>query len=283
MEQEIIQVNQAETLSAIDRAEIDIQIATAKRYPRDIHRALSVIKDIATLDTSTAEDCFYALRRQGTLIEGVSVRLAEIIANAWGNLRVQTQIIGNDGKTITARGICHDLEANVAVAVEVKRRITDKNGRTYSEDMQVTTGNAASAIAYRNAVLKVVPKAVTSRVITEIKDVAMGKSIDLETRRRRMLEYYQKIGVSQAKILSYCRVAKVEQIDSSMIFELSGLKNAIKEGTTTVQQAFDLNTADSEKIADEARKKAEETKSRIEQASAQATAQNTQETQNQEK
>lgn len=283
MEQEIIQVNQAETLSAIDRAEIDIQIATAKRYPRDIHRALAVIKDIATLDTSTAEDCFYALRRQGTLIEGVSVRLAEIIANAWGNLRVQTQIIGNDGKTITARGICHDLEANVAVAVEVKRRITDKNGRTYSEDMQVTTGNAASAIAYRNAVLKVVPKAVTSRVITEIKDVAMGKSIDLETRRKRMLEYYQKIGVSQAKILSYCHVNKVEQIDGSMIFELSGLKNAIKEGTTTVQQAFDLNTADSEKIADEARKKAEETKSRIEQASAQATAQNTQETQNQEK
>ena len=283
MEQEIIQVNQAETLSAIDRAEIDIQIATAKRYPRDIHRALAVIKDIATLDTSTAEDCFYALRRQGTLIEGVSVRLAEIIANAWGNLRVQTQIIGNDGKTITARGICHDLEANVAVAVEVKRRITDKNGRTYSEDMQVTTGNAASAIAYRNAVLKVVPKAVTSRVITEIKDVAMGKSIDLETRRKRMLEYYQKIGVSQAKILSYCHVKKVEQIDGSMIFELSGLKNAIKEGTTTVQQAFDLNTADSEKIADDARKKAEETKSRIEQASAQATAQNTQETQNQEK
>lgn len=280
MEQQIIHISQAETLSAIDRAEIDIQIATAKRYPRDIHRSLSVIKDIATLDTSTAEDCFYALRRQETLIEGVSVRLAEIIANAWGNLRVQTQIVGNDGRTITARGICHDLETNVAVAVEVKRRITDRYGKTYSEDMQVTTGNAASAIAYRNAVLKVVPKAVTSRVIAEIKDVAMGKSIDLETRRKRMLDYYQKIGVSQAEILSYCRVAKIEQIDSSMIFELSGLKNAIKEGTTTVQEAFGVNTADSEKLAEAARKKSEDMKNKIESASARAMASGSQTTGN---
>ena len=168
MENETIIVQQSDMLQAINRAEVDMQIATAKSYPRDVQTCLNRIKTIATLDTETAEDCFYALRRQGTLIEGVSVRLAEIIAGSWGNLRVQTRIIGNDGKTITAQGICHDLETNLAVSVEVKRRITDKYGKTYSEDMQVTTGNAASAIAFRNAVLKVVPKAVTKRVINEI-------------------------------------------------------------------------------------------------------------------
>ena len=136
---DIIEIKQAEMLQAINRAEVDTQIATAKQYPRDIYGALNNIKTIATLDNSTAEDCFYALRRQGTLIEGVSVRLAEIIAGAWGNMRVQTRIIGNDGKTITAQGVCHDLETNLAVSVEVKRRITHKSGKTYSEDMQVTT------------------------------------------------------------------------------------------------------------------------------------------------
>ena len=154
---EIVQVNQAEMLQAINRSEVDMQISTAKAYPRDVQAAIKRIEDLASLDRETAEDWFYVLRRNGaagqTTIEGLSVRMAEIIAGAWGNLRVQARIIGNDGKTITAQAVCHDLETNFAVSVEVKRRITDKQGRTYSEDMQVVTGNAACAIAFRNAVL----------------------------------------------------------------------------------------------------------------------------------
>ena len=265
---ETIMIAQTDMLQAINRAEVDIQIATAKQFPRDVQTALNRIKTIATLDTETAEDCFYALRRQGTLIEGVSVRLAEIIAGSWGNLRVQTRIIGNDGKTITAQGICHDLETNLAVCVEVKRRITDKTGKTYSEDMQVTTGNAASAIAFRNAVLKVVPKAVTKRVINEVKDVAVGKSMDLESRRQNMLAYYAKIGVGEAEILRYCGVKNTADIDAAMIFELSGLKNAIKEGTTTIQEAFRANVANVDEQAAAARAKAEENKKKAAEAMA---------------
>lgn len=270
MEREPIIVQQSEMLQAINRAEVDIQIATAKSYPRDVQDALKRIKDIATLDTETAEDCFYALRRQGSLIEGVSVRLAEIIAGAWGNLRVQTRIIGNDGRTITAQGICHDLETNLAVSVEVKRRITDKYGKTYSDDMQVMTGNAASAIAFRNAVLKVVPKAVTKRVINEVKDVAVGRSMDLESRRQNMLAYYSKIGVGEADILKYCGVKSPEEINGEMIFELSGLKNAIKEGTTTVQEVFRANVADTDAQAEAARRKSEENRKKAADAMAAA-------------
>ena len=94
MENEIIEIKQADMLQAINRAEVDIQIATAKQYPRDLSRVLNQIKTYATMDMETAEDCFYALRRgKGSdqqVIEGVSVRLAEIIASAWGNIRVQT-------------------------------------------------------------------------------------------------------------------------------------------------------------------------------------------------
>ena len=242
MEGNIIEVRQADMLSAINRAEVDIQIATAKQYPRDISKVLNTIKTYATMDMETAEDCFYALRREGqngtALIEGVSVRLAEIIAGAWGNLRVQSRIIGNDGKTITCQGICHDLETNLAVSVEVKRRITTSKGKTYSEDMQVVTGNAGCAIAFRNAVLKVVPKAITKSVINDIRKAALGKSIDLEARRQRMVEYFTQIGVKPQELFAYCKVNGIEGINEEMVFELRGLANAIKEGATTVQEAF---------------------------------------------
>ncbi len=265
-------VQQPTMIAAIDRAEIDMQVSTAKQFPRDIQTSLNRIKTIATLDTETAADCFYALSRQGTRIEGVSVRLAEIIAGAWGNLRVQTRIVGNDGRTITAQGVCHDLESNFAVCVEVKRRITDKNGKTYSEDMQVTTGNAASAIAFRNAVLKVVPKAVTSRVISDIKEVAMGRALDLETSRANMIAYFGKLGVTKAEVLAYLGVKAVDKIDQNMVFELRGVANALKEGTTTVQETFKANSADNEAQATAARSAAEAARARAAKAMGQAAA-----------
>ena len=232
MENEIIEIKQAEMLAGITRSEIDIQIATAKQYPRDINRVLNTIATYATMDKETAEDCFYVLRRKDAngndnVIEGLSIRMAEIIAGAWGNLRIQTRIIGNDGRKITAQAVCHDLETNFAVCKTVDRRITTKSGKTYSEDMQVVTGNAAASIAYRNAVLAVIPKAVTKRVINEVKKVALGQSIDLEQSRQNVIQYFAKLGVNS-----------VQEIDKQKIFELRATANAIKEGTTSVEECF---------------------------------------------
>lgn len=260
----IVQVSSVEMLSALNRSEVDMQIATAKAYPRELKKVLNQIETYATMDEETAEDCFYALRRgkgdDQSVIEGLSVRMAEIIAGAWGNMRVQTRIIGNDGKTITAQGMCHDLETNLAVSVEVKRRISDRFGKTYSEDMQVVTGNAASAIAFRNAVLKVVPKAVTKNVVERVKDVAMGKSIDLETIRQKVVAHFQKIGVPVDQIMSYVGIESLVEMDKEKCFQLKGLANAIKEGSATVRETFAPHTAEAKKKAQDEKKSVEEKK-----------------------
>lgn len=271
---EIMQIQQqGDALAVLNRSEIDIQIATAKQYPRDIARCLERIKTIATLDTETAEDCFYALRRgkgnDAKLIEGVSVRLAEIIAGAWGNIRIATRIIGNDGRKITAQAVCHDLETNEAVSLTVDRSIVTKEGKTYTEDMQVVTGNAASAIAFRNAVLKVIPPAVTKKVVKDIKAVAMGQGLDHETQLNRMFGYFGKLGVTKKEVYAYLGVTSNIEISDEMIFELRGLANAIKEGTTTVQETF-RQAAESEKMAKEAKAKAESSKKKAEAAMAAA-------------
>ena len=143
--EEIIQVKSADMLEAINRSEIDVQIATARRFPRSIEAAKKRIVDLATQDKNIAYNCFYHLERTEkkqdehgqwrdtkTVIEGLSVRMAEIIATSWGNLRCAARIIGNDGKQITAQGVCHDLETNVAISVENNRNITNKQGKTYS-------------------------------------------------------------------------------------------------------------------------------------------------------
>lgn len=263
---EIVQVNQAEMLQAINRSEVDMQISTAKAYPRDVKAALKRIEELAIMDQETAESCFYVLRRDNQKpIDGLSVRMAEIIAGSWGNLRVQARIIGNDGKTITAQAVCHDLETNFAVSVEVKRRITYKDGSTYSEDMQVVTGNAACAIAFRNAILKVVPKAITKKAINNIKQVALGQAIDLETSRQNCIANFAKLGVTTEMLCQYLEVKSVDEIGKEQLFVLRGTWNAIKEGTTSVQETF-IQPQEEKRIAEKAKSKAQGAKERAQQA-----------------
>lgn len=263
---EVTVINQAEMLSAINKSEVDIQVSTAKAYPRDVEQSLARIKQLATIDNETAENCFYALKRGDTFIEGPSVRLAEIIGCAWGNLRVQARIIGNDGKFITAQGIAHDLETNFAASVEVKRRITDRNGRTFNEDMQVVTGNAAASIAFRNALLKVVPSAVTHRIVAEIRQVAKGNALSLEQRVANMLKWFESVGVTRQQVLAHIGVAGADKITEEQADYLRGLAVALKEGSTTVKDTFgegaktqsEAQAAAAQKAVEEAQRKAAE-------------------------
>lgn len=240
---EVSRIDSASSLEALNRSEIDIQIATAKKYPRVVGDCLDRIVALATTNQATAAECFYSLRRgkgeAENAIEGPSVRLAEIVAASWGNLRVASNIIGNDGKFITARGICHDLETNVAVASEVQRRITDRNGRTYNEDMQVVTGNAAGAIAFRNAVFKAVPKAVISGAIAYIKNYLTNSVADnFEDTKAQMLSYFAKNGVTKDMLLWYFDIEDEAQITPEIVAELRTTVNAIREKQASFDSLF---------------------------------------------
>ena len=229
-------------LAALNRSEIDIQISTARSYPRNVDESIRKIVSLATVNPQTANECFYSLRRgggEGAAIEGPSVRLAEIVAASWGNLRVASQIMGNDGKFITARGVCHDLETNVAVASEVRRRITDKYGKTYNDDMQVVTGNAAGAIAFRNAVFKVVPKAVISEAINTIKKSMIADTAqNFEETRGKMFTVFAKEGVTKEMIYNYFEISSDEEITPEIVSELRTTYTAITEGQATVEELF---------------------------------------------
>lgn len=247
-----LKVVEASSLDVINRAEIDIQITTAKTYPRKLSIVLDKIKEYATVDEETAEDCFYALKRgkgdDEKLIEGISVRLSEIFASCWGNMRISTRIVGNNGKKITAQGVCHDLESNLAVSVDVDRSITTSKGFTYSEDMQVVTGNAASAIAFRNAVLKVIPKAVTRKVVNEIKQIALGNAGNIAEKRTACIKWFYGKGVTIEQLLHYIEADCIEGIDAEKLMTLRSTANAIKEGTTTVAETFvDKNPVEEQK------------------------------------
>ena len=272
MSNEIITVNGGEMLEAINRSEIDMQIVTAHKIPRDIEKCKENMIALAAMDDEIAYNCFYHLERKNkdgqiTVIEGPSVRFTEIISACWKNLRIAGRIIANDGKTITAQGVCHDLESNVAYSTEVKRSILTSKGYTYSEDMQVVVGNAAVAIAQRNAICKVVPQVLIKSVVNAVQKKALEhiQKTGVADQWKSCLSYFQAYKVSDKMLLEYIGKETAEEVDANDIIKLGGVYNAIKEGSTTVEETF-TKPKEQEKIAQQAQQAAQSAQDKAQQA-----------------
>lgn len=257
-EMEVVKTDTTETaLYLLTKAEIDTQIATAKAFPRSLTKFRDKALSMATFSEDIAAACTYALPRGGSKLEGPSIRLAEIVAASYTNVQYGGRVIANDGKMITAQGVCIDLENNVKATVEVSRKITDKNGKTYNQDMQVMTGNAAIAIAVRNAIFKVIPGALVSAIQDKAKEVARGTAETLVVRRDKAIAYFKSIGVKEEQLCAVLEIKKVGDIDLDKLETLTGMKTAIKNGEATVKSLFE---ADSPAENKDAVKKANENK-----------------------
>ena len=237
---EVIQVEQKDTaLYLLTKAEIDTSVSTARAYPRSLDKFQKKEMSMATLSEDIAASCSYALPRSGKALEGPSIRLAEIVASAYTNVRYGGRVIANDGKYITAQGICVDLENNVSATVEVLRKITDKNGITYSQDMQVVTGNAAIAIAVRNAIFKVIPSALIEEIYDKAKEVARGTAETLVVRRDKAVNYFRGLGITDKQLCDTLEVVAINDIDIDKLQILTGMKASIKNGETTLKTLFE--------------------------------------------
>lgn len=239
IEGELIARAPADTvLGTLTRAETDMQITTAKQYPRSVKRFMSQVRELVTLNEDVAGECMYALPRGGKTIEGPSARFAEVILSCWGNSHGAARVVGEDEKFVTAQAVIWDLERNVRVAFETRRRITNKYGKRYDDDMIGVTGNAAASIAFRNAVLKVVPKAFWNQLYVEARKVAVGDVKTLDSRRASLLQAFAKMGVTEAMILALVEKPGVEDIGLDELAMLRGVFTAIRDEGQSIESIF---------------------------------------------
>ena len=242
-ELKIIETTNVEVIEAQQRAEYDIQIATAKRYPRELKRVKDNCIAIVTMDKEIAASCRYALPRGGKSISGPSVHLARVIAQQYGNIRVDARIKQTTDKHVISEAVCFDLETNYACKVEVRRSIIGKSGR-FNDDMITVTGNAANAIAFRNAVLNVVPKGLTQAVYDSSIKMLTGDLTDddkIIAARKKALDFFKsEYDISEKQVLDAMGLRSINQIETEQIADLRGMLQAIKDGDSTIDEMFNL-------------------------------------------
>jgi len=218
-----------------------VQLAQAK--PRNVEMAKANAIKMATMDDETAQSCYYTLKRRNkdgseNVIQGPSIRCAEIVKATWGNIVTGRKVLGHDGKTITGQAYCIDLENLVFHQVESKRRITTRQGNTYGDDMITVTGNAASSIAHREAVFGVIPRAIIQEVYNAAKERAQGDVQGVDQRWTDAKKKFAALGVQDWQLLRWMNHESGRDITPEDIGNLVGLYNALNEEHTTIDKEF---------------------------------------------
>ena len=245
---EVAQVAQGDAQSviqmdAIEKANVDVQVATAKQFPRNITRAIQNSIVMATIDPDTAQTMRYALPRGGKPITGPSVHLAKLIVSNWGNIRAEAKVVQITDSEVVSRGTWWELENNVATAIEVRRNIKSKNGQRFSDDMITVVGNAANSIPFRNPVFSTIPKAVTDKVYKAAQECITGDLSDeakLLQRRTQCLKFFlDEYGITEEEVIKLCGKQTVNQIKADEIALMLGIYQSLKDGDTTIEEVLE--------------------------------------------
>jgi hypothetical protein len=230
-------------------------IANARAYPRDIKSVVANITTLATLDDETAAECLYALvrsskharkdgdkegDRSGKAIEGPSIRLAEIAAQCYGNCFTDGRRVRIDktDKVVICEGLFFDAQTNMGNRAMVSRRIADRHGRLYSDDMINVTTQAAISIAKRNAILGGIPRGIYRPAYVAARGIVSGGVAQLPKNRAKALAAFAAYGIVPKQILDVLGVASEGEIGLDHIATLRGMFAAIRNGEATVEEMF---------------------------------------------
>lgn len=230
-------------LESITRGEVDLQISTAHRYPRSMALFKKRALDMALIDEETAESCIYCRPvgmkdGQQQYAEGMSIRMAEIVGASYGNIRVGSLIIEQTPRMVKCRGMAHDLESNFASTSECIETTVTKRGDPFSENMRAVVAKACLAKAWRDALFKVVPRALCKPIETEVRKLMVGDAKSLEKRRKLVMDWIGKLGIDVARVFGAIGIQGEEDIGTDQLMLLTGIKNAIKDGDTSIEDAF---------------------------------------------
>lgn len=182
--------------------EVQASLIIAKKFPRDINSAFTKIID-SCKRLSLAKQAMYKYPRGGELVTGPSIRLAEVLAQNYGNLNFGVRELERREGCSIAESYCHDLETNVRQnkVFEVPHKIGLKGGKTKilsdGRDIYELVANQA-ARRLRACILGVIPPDIVEAAVDQVKaTLVKGGGEPISDRIRKMVLGFKELGISQ--------------------------------------------------------------------------------------
>lgn len=226
-------------------AEVQAAMAVAKRFPRDTVAAIERIKNACTRPR-LAEQSMYSFSRGGSDITGPSIRLAEAVAQQWGN--VQFGIVEKESgqKESLVEAFCWDLETNVRVSkvFSVPHVRHTKHGAKALTDPRDIYENVANngARRLRACILEVIPGDVIEEAVACCQQTLETKCDVGPEAQKKLLTAFRELGISREQIETRIQ-RKVESIQPAQMVQLRKIFASIRDGMSIVTDWFEVKPA----------------------------------------
>ncbi len=222
-------------------AEVQAALLIARANPRDPMEARDrIMMDCARL--SLAQRAVYAYARGGSDISGPSIRLAEVLAQRWGNISYGVRELEQRQGESVIQAYAWDTETNTRreMTFTVKHRRDTKKGTVHLEDArdiyELTANQGARRV--RACILGVIPGDLVEDAVHECELTLQRKAAVTPERMAAMLELFKGYGVTKAQIEA--RIQRhLEAITPALFVQLGKIANSLKDGISSPADWFD--------------------------------------------
>lgn len=223
--------------------EVQAAMIVAKRFPRDETSSWNRIMN-ACKRPGLAEKARYEYPRGGENVSGPSIRLAEAMAQAWGNLDFGVIELDQKSGESTVMAYCWDLETNtrqtkIFTVPHIRQTRKGAKALTDPRDIYEMVANQG-ARRLRACILGIIPKDIVDDALEQCaKTLTNGKEPLIDRVRKMVAVFQEKVGVPQSCLEEYIG-CKVDAFTEQSIIRLRGVYTAITEGRADREDYFNL-------------------------------------------
>lgn len=235
-------------------ASVKAQVVMAKQFPRD--PSLSAERILTECQRpSLADAATYSFPRGNETVSGPSIRLAEVLARNWGNMKFGYEVldrrpsIGKTPGSSVIRAYAWDLETNVFIdrQFELKHWRARKGGPGYpiTDDRDIYELEAnMSARRVRACILQIIPGDVTQAAVMACRKTASsGVSALMSDPAKRaqliqqMIRIFAKMGVTLEDLEAFLSCKSADWTADHMV-RLKEIKTALEDNTVSLGDYF---------------------------------------------
>lgn len=224
-----------------EASEVQAMVILAKKFPRDQREAVDRIL-VACQRPTLADAALYSYARGGTDITGPSIRLAEAIAQNWGNIQFGVRELEQRDGESTVESYAWDLESNVrqSKVFQVAHKRHTKKGSYRLEDPRDVYEMVANQAArrMRACILGVVPGDVVEAAVSQCEETLKAKADTSPEAIKKMVEAFAAFGVTQDQIQKRIQ-RNLDSITPAQVISLRKVYNSLRDGMSGKNDWFD--------------------------------------------
>lgn len=226
-------------------AEVQAAMMLARANPRDERKAMDRIL-MSCARPSLAEQAVYQYARGGTDISGPSIRLAEAIAQAWGNLQYGVRELSRDHENATVQAYAWDLETGTRreVTFQVPLIRSTKKGSYRLEDPRDIYETVANqgARRVRACILALIPGDVVDAAVEQCEATMKAKADVSPESIKKMVEAFAAVGVTREQIELRIQ-RRLDSITPAQVVQLKKIYASLRDGMSNVSDWFEVQQA----------------------------------------